>query len=54
MVSENNLTFSGAVAAVRRSFWAQQIYSTSSQTNEIIKILSNLAGRMANALACAA
>lgn len=49
-----NLTFSDAIAAVRRKIWAQQIYSTSRQGSEIIKIPRELAQRMANALAYAA
>jgi hypothetical protein len=51
---KTNLTFSDAIAAVRRRLWAQQIYSTSPKTTEIIKIPRRLADRMANALAYAA
>ncbi len=49
-----NLTFSDAIAAVRRKIWAQQIFSTSRQDAEMIKIPKELAERMANALAYAA
>jgi hypothetical protein len=49
-----NPTFSDAIAAVRRKLWAQQIYYTSPQTSEIIKIPRDLSDRMANALAYAA
>ena len=52
--SKANLTFSDAIAAVRRKLWAQQIYSTSPQMTEIIKIPKALSERMANALAYAA
>jgi hypothetical protein len=51
---KTNLTFSDAIAAVRRKLWTQQIYSTSPQTTEIIKIPKALSDRMANALAYAA
>ena len=49
-----NLTFSDAIAAVRREIWARQIFSTSRQDAEMIKIPKELAQRMANALAYAA
>jgi hypothetical protein len=51
---KTNLTFSDAIAAVRRKLWAQQIYCTSPQTTEMIKIPRDLSDRMANALAYAA
>jgi hypothetical protein len=51
---KTSLTFSDAIAAVRRKLWAQQIYSTSPQNTEIIKISKALSDRMANALAYAA
>jgi hypothetical protein len=43
-----------AIAAVRRKLWAQQIYSISPHTTEIIKISKAISDRMANALAYAA
>jgi hypothetical protein len=49
-----NLTFSDAIAAVRREIWAEQIFSTSRQAREMIKIPKELAHRMADALAYAA
>ena len=49
-----NLTFSDAIAAVRRKIWAQQISYTSRRAAEIIKIPKELAERMADALAYAA
>jgi hypothetical protein len=49
-----NLTFSDAIAAVRRNIWAQQIYSMSPCSTETIKIPRDIWNRMANALAYAA
>jgi hypothetical protein len=49
-----NLTFSDAIAAVRRKIWAQQIYAMSPLATETIKIPRNIWNRMANALAYAA
>jgi hypothetical protein len=48
------LTFSDAIAAVRREIWAQQISFMSRQGGEIIKIPREVWDRMANALAYAA
>ena len=48
------LTFSDAIAAVRRKIWAQQIYSMSPFPTETIKIPPEIWNRMANALAYAA
>jgi hypothetical protein len=49
-----NLTFSDAIAAVRREIWAEQIFNASRQAGEMIKIPRELADRMADALAYAA
>jgi hypothetical protein len=51
---KSNLTFSDAIAAVRREIWAEQIFSTSRKAREMIKIPRELAHRMADALAYAA
>jgi len=48
------LTFSDAIAAVRRKIWAQQISFTSRHDAETIKIPREIWNRMANALAYAA
>jgi hypothetical protein len=49
-----HLTFSDAIAAVRREIWTQQISSTSRRRPETIKIPRDIWNRMANALAYAA
>lgn len=49
-----DLTFSDAIAAVRRKIWAQQIFSMSRSRGETIKIPRDIWNRMANALAYAA
>ncbi len=51
---KSNLTFSDAIAAVRRQIWAQQIYSTSRRNTDTMKIPRDVWRRMANALAYAA
>ena len=51
---KTNLSFSDAIATVRRQIWAQQISSTSRQNTEIIKIPSHIWSRIADALAYAA
>ena len=48
------LTFSDAIAAVRREIWAQQISFTSRPGGETVKIPREVWNRMANALAYAA
>jgi hypothetical protein len=49
-----DLTFSDAIAAVRRNIWAQQIYAMSPLATDTIKIPRDTWNRMANALAYAA